>query len=111
MCKDYFKEKKIVAVFEPHQISRLRLMFEDYAEALTIADHVVIWRTHMGREIHTGAVPIPGAQWEAYSPKIRYEEDMEKIVTYIDELIEKQECDMAVIIGAASSYLISKRLI
>lgn len=111
MCRDYFKDRKIVAVFEPHQISRLRLMFSDYADALTIADHVFIWRTHMGREIHTGAVPIPGSQWEAYSDKIRYEEDMEQIVKGIDALIDAKECDMAVIIGAASSYLISKRLI
>ena len=86
-------------------------MFSDYADALCIADRVFIWKTHMGREIHTGAVPIPGEMWENYDGKITYEEDTEKIVARIDGLIKDHECDMIVVIGAASSYLVSKRLI
>lgn len=111
MCREYFPAKKILAVFEPHQISRLTLMFDGYVNALTIAHHVVIWKTHIGREIHSGVTPIAAERWENASPRIRYEEDAEEIVKYANELIDKGECDLIVVIGAASSYLVSRRLV
>jgi UDP-N-acetylmuramate--alanine ligase len=110
MCREYFPGRKILAIFEPHQISRLTLMFDAYVEALTIAHHVVIWRTHMGREILSDLKPIPGETWEKASPRIHYEEDTDEIIRYTDRLIEEGECDMILVIGAASSYHISRRL-
>ena len=110
MCREYFPDRKILAIFEPHQISRLTLMFDAYVKALTIAHHVVIWKTHMGREILSDLKPIPGARWENASPKIHYEEDTDEIIRYADKLIEAGECDMILVIGAASSYHISRKL-
>ena len=110
MCREYFPGRKILAIFEPHQISRLTLMFDAYVEALTIAHHVVIWKTHMGREILSDLKPIPGETWEKASTKIHYEEDTDEIIRYADRLIDEGECDMILVIGAASSYHISRRL-
>ena len=110
MCREYFPERKILAIFEPHQIGRLTLMFDAYVKALTIAHHVVIWKTHMGREIHSDKKPIPGAVWEKASDKIHYEEDTDEIIRYADRLISEGECDMILVIGAASSYHISRKL-
>ena len=110
MCREYYPDKKILAIFEPHQISRLRLMFDAYVKALTIAHHVVIWKTHMGREILTDLKPIPGKDWENASDRIHYEEDTDEIIRYADGLIEAGECDMILVIGAASSYHISRKL-
>lgn len=110
MCREYYPDKKILAIFEPHQISRLRLMFDAYVDALTIAHHVVIWKTHMGREILSDLKPIPGKTWENASPRIHYEEDTDEIIRYADKLIEEGECDMILVIGAASSYHISRKL-
>ena len=110
MCREYFPGRKILAIFEPHQISRLTLMFDAYVEALTIAHHVVIWKTHMGREILSDLKPIPGEVWENASERIHYEEDTDKIICYADRLIEEGECDMILVIGAASSYHISRKL-
>ena len=110
MCREYYPDKKILAIFEPHQISRLRLMFDSYVKALTIAHHVVIWKTHMGREILTDLKPIPGKDWENASDRIHYEEDTDEIIRYADGLIEAGECDMILVIGAASSYHISRKL-
>ena len=110
MCREYYPDKKILAIFEPHQISRLRLMFDAYVQALTIAHHVVIWRTHMGREILSDLKPSPRKNWEDASPRIHYEEDTDEIIRYADGLIEEGECDMILVIGAASSYHISRKL-
>lgn len=110
MCRDYYPDKKLLAIFEPHQISRLTLMFQGYVDALTIADHVVIWRTHIGREALTGLKPIPKERWESASPRILYEEDEEEIVRIADRFREADECDMILVIGAAASYRVSRRL-
>ena len=110
MVKDYFPDKKLVAVFEPHQVSRLRLMKQDYADALLIADKIIIAKTHLGREIHKNVVPISEAEWKEISDKFEYEEDNEKIKELIDARIGAGECDIIVVIGAANSYKISRLL-
>lgn len=110
MCRDYFPEKKILAIFEPHQISRLTLMFEDYVKSLTIADHVIISKTHIGREKFKDVKPIEKDIWTNASPRILYEEDSEKIKEITDRLIVDKECDIILVVGAAGSYKISRNL-
>ena len=110
MCTEYFCGKKICAVFEPHQVSRLRLMFDKYVDALTIADHVIITKTHLGREIHKGVTPIAEKVWKAASGRILYAEEYEKIHELLTELRNAGECDIIVVIGAANSYRISRAL-
>ena len=110
MVKDYFPDKKLVAVFEPHQVSRLRLMKQDYADALLIADKIIIAKTHLGREIHKNVVPISETEWKEISDKFEYEEDNERIKAIIDSLISAGQCDIIVVIGAANSYKISRLL-
>ena len=110
MCRDYFPGKKVVAVFEPHQISRLRLMFAGYVDSLTIADRVIVARTHMGREIHKNIRPIAPEEWTAASDKIVYEEEPEEIAKLVLHYAECGECDIIVVIGAANSYKLSRFL-
>lgn len=108
MVKDYFPDKKCVAVFEPHQVSRLRLMLPEYAKALLIADRVIIAKTHLGREIHKDVHPITPAEWASFSDCISSEEDNEKIKEMVNSYIDAGECDIIVVIGAANSYKISR---
>ena len=110
MCTEYFEGRKICAVFEPHQVSRLLLMFRQYVDALTIADHVIITKTHLGREVHKGVKPIAENVWREASDRILYAEEYEKIRDLLKELREKNECDIIVVIGAANSYKISGSL-
>ncbi|MBQ6550809.1 MAG: UDP-N-acetylmuramate--L-alanine ligase [Lachnospiraceae bacterium] len=110
MCREYFGDRKVTAVFEPHQVSRLTLMFDRYVDALNIADHVIIMKTHLGREIHKGVRPIPEETWKAASPKMLYEEEYESIRGALLKLIEQDECGIIVVIGAANSYRISQAL-
>ncbi|MBR6321622.1 MAG: hypothetical protein IKR59_02020, partial [Lachnospiraceae bacterium] len=108
MCRDYYPERKLLAVFEPHQISRLRLMFDDYTAALGIADEIIIMRTHIGREVHKNVSPISKAEWEAADPHITQEDDTDKVVAMVKERIEKHSCGIVIVIGAAGSYRISR---
>ena len=110
MCTEYFCGKKICAVFEPHQVSRLTLMFQKYVDALTIADHVIITKTHLGREVHKGVKPIVEEVWKKASDRILYAEEYEKIKALLTALRNEGECDIIVVIGAANSYRISRAL-
>ena len=110
MCTEYFCGKKICAVFEPHQVSRLQLMFDRYVDALTIADHVIITKTHLGREVHKGVKPIAEEVWKQASDRILYAEEYEKIRDLLASLRNEGECDIIVVIGAANSYRISSAL-
>ena len=110
MCRDYYPDTKILAIFEPHQISRLRLMFDEYIDALTIADSIIIAKTHIGREVHKDVVPLSKAEWEAASDKIVQNDDPDAIVTDVLGRIARKECGMVVVIGAASSYKITQEL-
>ncbi|MBR4767832.1 MAG: UDP-N-acetylmuramate--L-alanine ligase [Lachnospiraceae bacterium] len=111
MTKTYFPGEKVLAVFEPHQISRLTMMFDGYVGSLTIAEHVIITKTHIGREILKGVVPIAPEVWENASDRIIYEEDPVRIREIASELIEKEECTLIVVIGAANSYKLSRFLV
>ena len=110
MCRDYFEGKKVVAIFEPHQVSRLRMMFDGYVDALTIADHVIVGKTHIGREVHKNVHPITPEEWTGASERIVYEEDPEKIAKLVSEFAQNGECDIIVVIGAANSYKLSRFL-
>ena len=110
MCREYFPGKKLLAFFEPHQISRLRLLFQDYVDALTIADHVVIMKTHIGREVLKNVTPLSKEEWESASDRICYEEDADRQKEIAWSWIDRHECDMILVIGAANSYRLSRFL-
>jgi len=110
MVKDYFRDRRVLAVFEPHQVSRLRLMFEGYVGALSIADHTVIGKTHMGREIHRNVSPLTKKEWEEASDRLYVEEDPERELEYVRGLIREKKYDLIVVIGAANSYKFSRLL-
>ncbi len=110
MCREYYPEKKILAVFEPHQISRLRLMFSDYIKALTIADEVIITKTHIGREVHKNVVPVSKSEWEEASPVILQEDDSDRVVDEVLHRIKRGGYSVCIVIGAASSYKITREI-
>jgi UDP-N-acetylmuramate--alanine ligase len=52
--KEKHPDRKLVAIFEPHQQSRTKLMLEEFAEALSIADFSFITPIFITREIDDG---------------------------------------------------------
>lgn len=50
--RKFFKNKKIICVFEPHQTRRLKLLFREFADAFDSADHLLFLPVYrvMGRD-------------------------------------------------------------
>ncbi|MFW0862302.1 MAG: UDP-N-acetylmuramate--L-alanine ligase [Candidatus Komeilibacteria bacterium] len=41
-AKEFYPDKRLIAVFEPHQHSRTKELFEDFVKAFSLADYVII---------------------------------------------------------------------
>ncbi len=49
-------DKKLIAVFEPHQELRTKLLFNDFVDALKLADEVYIAPIYINKEVSDGSV-------------------------------------------------------
>lgn len=105
------KKREVWVVFEPHQISRLLLMFDEFAQALGLAEHVIITKTHIGREINTDLVPIEAERWinTIGRDKTLYIEDSDELAQYICENVKSD--DLVIVIGAGESFKISRQIL
>lgn len=63
-CTAY--RKKTIAVFQPHLYSRTRIFLEDFAEALSIADEVIVTPIYAARE-----KPIDGVSAESIVERMK----------------------------------------
>lgn len=110
MCREIFPDNKVWAIFEPHQISRIELLFDGFTDALNLSDEVIITKTHIGREINKGVKPIEFCRWnEKLGDKVSCIEELEKITTYVKEKAAKD--DVIVVFGAANSYRVSREIL
>ena len=110
MCKSNFKSKTIWAIFEPHQISRIESLFDGFTQALSIADNVIITKTHIGRDLNKGFQPIPANRWiQGIGEKAVYLEEVSDILDFVNNKVTKG--DIIVVFGAANSYHISRAIL
>lgn len=85
--------KRIIAVFKPYRFTMINYLQDDYAEAFHDASETVI------TELYTaGEVPIPGIDTEflcdkirSRGPKVTYIAEMERITTYLHEVVKPGE--------------------
>ncbi|KAA0209631.1 UDP-N-acetylmuramate--L-alanine ligase, partial [bacterium] len=54
-ARDAFASRRLVAVFQAHQYQRLNGFFEEFVQALALADRVLVMRTYAARE--QGVIP------------------------------------------------------
>lgn len=110
MCNELFPTNKIWAIFEPHQISRIEMLFDEFNQALDLADEVIITKTHLGREIHKGVKPIEASRWtQKLGDKVSCIEELGAITEYVKSHAGND--DVIVVFGAANSYRISRSIL
>ena len=63
--KEMFPERHLLALFQPHLYTRTRDLYQEFAEALSLADEVVLLPIYPARE-----EPIPGVNSEMIAQKI-----------------------------------------
>ncbi|MEO0161556.1 MAG: UDP-N-acetylmuramate--L-alanine ligase [candidate division WOR-3 bacterium] len=66
--KDYFPQRRIISIFQPHRYTRTYHLFDQFSRAFIFANIVIITEIYAAHE-----VPIPGIDGEALARRIAQE--------------------------------------
>ena len=96
--------RKVWAVFQPFTFSRTKMLLDDFAEVLQIADHVVMTEIMGSREVNTYniytsdlAAKIPGSVWFT---------SFEEVAQYVTE--HAMPGDLIITLGCGDIYKAAK---
>jgi UDP-N-acetylmuramate--alanine ligase len=109
--KTTYPNKKIYAIVEPHQISRLKLFPKEFITALNKADEAIVTKTYVGREINKNLEPV-----DMYSlinkvdgGKASYIEDFNNVADTIS--LKVSHGDIIIVFGAGNSHKLTKLIV
>lgn len=107
--KSIYAEKKLIAVFEPHQISRLKLFVDEFASAFELADEIIVTKTYVGREVLKNLEPLDiRILIDKVGDKLISIEEFDDVVKHILKEITGHE--VIVVFGAGYSYKLTAKL-
>jgi len=97
--------KRIIAVFQPHLYSRTRDFYQEFANALSLADMVIISDIYPAREQPINGISsdlIVDAMYQSGHHKTKYIPDKAQIADYLITVI--QDHDLVVFMGAGDIW-------
>ncbi|MCB2291383.1 hypothetical protein LGK97_16775 [Clostridium sp. CS001] len=102
--------KKVFAIFEPHQLSRAKLFFNEFVMALKKADRVIITKPFLGREANKNIEPVNFDMLcnEIDISKAEYIESSDEICGKI--LRKVKSGDIIIVFGAGDAYKLSREI-
>jgi UDP-N-acetylmuramate--alanine ligase len=103
--------KKVYAIVEPHQISRLKLFPKELIAALNKADEAIVTKTYVGREINKNLEPVDMNSLisKVDAGKASYIEDFNNVADTIS--LKARQGDIIIVFGAGNSYMLSKLIV
>jgi UDP-N-acetylmuramate--alanine ligase len=100
---------KIIAVYEPHQISRYVQNTQATLNALALADSAVIVDFWRGREAHLAVPDVASDIAKFEIENVGFIPDFDKVVDFVTSKISPKT--VVVVMGAGASHKISERLL
>ncbi|ASJ22634.1 UDP-N-acetylmuramate--L-alanine ligase [Brachyspira hampsonii] len=105
--KNAYKNRRIIAVFQPHRYSRTELLLNDFESAFNDADEVIISDIYAA-----GEAPIAGISGEIICDVVRRQNDHIRYVPNIEDLLPvlddiKKDGDIILTLGAGNIVRIS----
>ena len=94
--RELYKDRKITAIFQPHLYTRTRDFYQDFADALSLLDEVILTEIYPARE-----QPIEGVTSQLIYDRLR--PGVEKQIIKKDEvldLIKSRTFDVLIVLGA-----------
>lgn len=98
---------EVWTVFQPHTYSRTKSLLKEFAQVLSLSDHILIADVYPARELYDGT--IHSCDLAALIPNAIYMSDMNAIARYLKEHI--QEGDLVITMGAGDVNKIAYQLI
>lgn len=99
--------QKVWAVFQPFTFSRTALLLDDFARALSIADHVVMTKIMGAREVNTYGITT--AQLAEKLPGSVWFDEFDEVAAYI--VAHAQPGDLVLTLGCGDIYKAAKLMI
>ena len=93
--KEAFKGRKLTVIFQPHLYSRTRDFMNSFAEALSLADELILLDIYPAREL-----PIEGITSEALLNKVQLTDKKLCTKAELISLIDSEKPDILVTMGA-----------
>ena len=102
-------DEEMIAVFEPHLISRIKNNVEDYKEALLLAEYPIITKVYKSRESFMDDIDVVKL---INDKRIEYIENFDNVIERVKNIIKSNNDKKfaVVVMGAGNSYKIANRL-
>lgn len=97
-AREVYPDKKIIAVFQPHQFSRTRVFLDDFKEALKEADEALVSDIYFARDTEEDVSAVSAKDFE--SDGIKYSGDLEKTAEVIKSDLT-EDC-VVILMGAGN---------
>ncbi len=109
--REYFPDKRIISVFQPHRYTRTYHLFDQFSRAFIFANIVVVTEIYAAHEIS-----IPGINGDALSRRIRKEQNNVHFIKSFQEIVRflkktARAGDIIVVQGAGDINNIIPRLL
>lgn len=106
-----YPNKKVYAIVEPHQISRLKLFPKEFVAALNKADEAIVTKTYVGREINKNLEPVDmnSIISKVDAGKASYIEDFNSVADTIS--LKAKQGDIIIVFGAGNSHKLTKLIV
>ncbi|MDD7740787.1 MAG: UDP-N-acetylmuramate--L-alanine ligase [Fusicatenibacter sp.] len=106
-----YPHQKLWCVFQPHTYTRTQALLDEFAEALTLADHVVLAEIYAAREQNTIGISSRDLQEkiQALGTCCEYFPDFDEIETYLLENVSSG--DLLITMGAGDIVNVGEHLL
>lgn len=107
----HYPHKEIWCIFQPHTYTRTKAFFHEFAEALSLADHIVLADIYAARETDTLGIssPMLAEELQRLGADAYYLPSFEAIETFILERCQKG--DLLITMGAGDVVNIGESLL
>ncbi|MEK7180155.1 MAG: Mur ligase family protein, partial [Patescibacteria group bacterium] len=110
-ARESFPSKEITVVFQPHLYSRTKLLLDDFAQALSVAEHIIVLDIYAARELNDYSISAEHLvkKISDFNKNVLYIPVFKDIVSTLSK--SKGEKDVIVTLGAGDIYKVSENLI
>ena len=110
-AREAYPKKNIVLVFQPHLYSRTKLLLDDFAEALSKADRIIVADIYASREKNDGSITSEELvkKIKEKNENVLYISDFEKIGEEI--MASTNGKDIVITMGAGDIYKVGEKLL
>ena len=99
--RNMYSDREITVIFQPHLYSRTKDFMDDFASSLSLSDKLILLEIYAARE-----EKIDGVSSDVLLQKCKVKDKKLSTKTEVVSLIEKNEVDVLLILGAGDIYTI-----